>query len=266
MHIGMNMMSTAAIGAMLEKQFGSFMMALTIAWGILLTSTMYVFLAWTSYFAFGYEGMMLQHSLGFSGVIFQLSVLESNLSPNRARSVFGAFRVSSKMYPWALLVVLQFVMPNISFLGHLAGILVGTLQYYGMLDALFPSETYLQEVEMSEKFGALRRQPGYVLSPESTSYARETTPDLRAALLASCGCVAVFVKNVCETIKVAIFGRGADANSNIQLNELSAAWGSSEETAAMIPNAGAGTILDNIGDDADWAGLPEAIQRSTEEI
>ena len=39
--------------------------------------------------------MMLQHSLGFSGVIFQLSVMESNLSPSRTRSVFGVLQVSS---------------------------------------------------------------------------------------------------------------------------------------------------------------------------
>ena len=210
--------------------------------------------------------MMLQHSVGFSGVIFQLSVLESNLSPNRSRSVFGFIQVSSKMYPWALLVVIQFIMPHISFLGHLSGILVGTLQYYGVLDKLFPSQTYLRERESSERFEALRQQPGYVAVPETSTDQRETTPNIRAALLSSCGCITLLVRNVCETIKVIIFGRGAEANANIQMNELNsltAAWGLSDDDAAAA--GGVGTALD-IADDEEWAGLPEVIQRSTEEM
>lgn len=265
MHIGMNMMSTMAIGSMLEKQIGTLMMGITILWGIVLTSTIYIFIAFLLYILFGYNGMMLQHSVGFSGVIFQLSVLESNLSPNRSRSVFGFIQVSSKMYPWALLVVIQFIMPHISFLGHLSGILVGTLQYYGVLDKLFPSQTYLRERESSERFEALRQQPGYVAVPETSTDQRET-PNIRAALLSSCGCITLLVRNVCETIKVIIFGRGAEANANIQMNELNsltAAWGSSDDDDAAA--GGAGTALD-IADDEEWAGLPEVIQRSTEEM
>ncbi|KAL7531077.1 hypothetical protein ACHAXR_003836 [Thalassiosira sp. AJA248-18] len=270
MHIGMNMMSTLAIGSMLEKQLGSIMMGITILWGILLTSTVYVFISWVLHLVFGYEKMMLQHSLGFSGVIFQLSVLESNMSPNRARSVFGVFQVSSRMYPWALLVVLQFIMPQISFLGHLAGILVGTLQYYGVLDVLFPSETYLQEFEMSDRLEGLRRQPGYVMVPEM-GFRRENRPDIRTAMLTGFGCIAVFMKNVCETIKVCIFGRGVDANANIQLSELGAAWGSSHDDAAVAANTtatgGAGAMIrGNVEDDEEWVGLPAAIHRSTEEM
>lgn len=263
MHIGMNMMSTMAIGSMLEKQIGTLMLGITILWGILLTSAIYVFISWLLFLVFGYEKMMLQHSLGFSGVIFQLSVVESNLSPNRVRSVFGVFQVSSRMYPWALLVVLQFIMPQISFLGHLSGILVGTLQYYGVLDILFPSETYLQECETSDRLGFLRRQPGYAGTPETGSRRENADIDIRSALFAAFASVALFIKNVCETIKVCIFGRGADANANIQLSELSAAWGSSDETTAM---GGAGSIEGDFEDDDEWVGLPTAIQRSTEEI
>ena len=266
MHIGMNMMSTMAVGSMLEKQIGTLMMGITIFHGIILTSTIYIFIAWLLYVSIGYDHLMMQHSVGFSGVIFQLSVIESSLSPHRSRSVFGVFTVSSRMYPWALLLVLQFVMPNISFLGHLSGILVGTLQYHGLLDKLFPSHAYLLERETDGRLEVLRRQPGYVSTPE-TSLFGETVPDIRSSLLASFGCVTLFVSNVCETIKVVIFGRGADANANIQLNEfngITAAWGSSD----VNPNtAGAGTILDDLAeDDEEWVGLPAAIQRSTDEM
>jgi hypothetical protein len=44
-----------------------------------------------------------------------------------SRSVFGFFSVPAKLYPWVLLVLLQLLMPGISFLGHLGGILSGYL-------------------------------------------------------------------------------------------------------------------------------------------
>lgn len=263
MHIAMNSMSTNAIGSMLERKVGTLIMGLTILLGILLTSVIYVLISWLLSVGFGYERMMLQHSVGFSGVIFQLSVLESNMGPTRARSVFGMFQVSSKMYPWALLVVLQFIMPQISFLGHLSGILVGTLQYYGVLDKLFPSDTYLQECETSERLGFLRRQDGYVNVPEA-GWRRETPDSIGVALLTACGCIAMLAKKLCEKIKIIIFGRGAEANANIQLGELGAAWGSGDANTATA-TGGAGTIQD-AEDDEEWVGLPAAIQRSTEEI
>ncbi len=254
MHIGMNMMSTMAIGTMLEKKhLGTFMMGITILWGIFLTSFVYVLISWLLMVVVGYKRMMLQHSLGFSGVIFQLSVMESNLSPNRTRNIFGLLQVSSKMYPWALLVVLQFVMPQISFLGHLSGILTGTLQYYGVLDCLFPSVSCLREFEVSDRLAMIRSQAGYVVMPENVP-GRET-PDILSAILGAFGSAALLVSNICETIKVCIFGRGADANANIQMGELGAVWGSSDASVSG----------GEIEDDDEWVGLPMAIQRSTEQ-
>eukprot|EP00584_Thalassiosira_punctigera_P006385 CAMPEP_0172532426 /NCGR_PEP_ID=MMETSP1067-20121228/5483_1 /TAXON_ID=265564 ORGANISM="Thalassiosira punctigera, Strain Tpunct2005C2" /NCGR_SAMPLE_ID=MMETSP1067 /ASSEMBLY_ACC=CAM_ASM_000444 /LENGTH=327 /DNA_ID=CAMNT_0013316939 /DNA_START=52 /DNA_END=1035 /DNA_ORIENTATION=+ len=262
MHIGMNSMSTVAIGSMLEKKIGTLSMGITILWGIILTSVVYVLVAWLLHATFGYERMMLQHSLGFSGVIFQLSVLESNLAPDRTRSVFGLFQVSSRMYPWALLVVLQFIMPHISFLGHLSGILVGTMQYYGALDVLFPSETCLLECETWDRLGFLRIQPGYVNVPEA-GWRREAPQNLQSAIFAAFGGIFVRIIFFCQTVKIIIFGRGAEANANIQLSELGAAWGSGDAGAT---EAGTGTIQGSVEDDEEWVGLPAAIQRSTEEM
>mmetsp|Transcript_9029 Transcript_9029/g.22021 ORF Transcript_9029/g.22021 Transcript_9029/m.22021 type:complete len:326 (+) Transcript_9029:95-1072(+) len=260
MHIGMNMMSTMAIGSMLEKnQLGTLMMCVTILWGIILTSFIYIFVSWLLFAAFGYERLMLQHSVGFSGVIFQLSVLESNLGPNRTRSVFGLFQVSSKMYPWALLVALQFIMPQISFMGHLSGILVGTLQYYGALDVIFPSETYLRErCESSGMLEGLRGQSGYVAVPEA-GWRREDDSELRSSLCGAFGCIILYVKNAWESIRVCVFGSGVEANANIQL-----AWGSGDDTPTT---GGMGTMHHGgVEEDEEWVGLPAAIHRSTEEM
>ena len=45
----------------------------------------------------------------------------------------------SRLYPWALLVAMQVLIPGVSFLGHLGGILVGDLELRGFLDVLLPS-------------------------------------------------------------------------------------------------------------------------------
>lgn len=250
MHIGMNMMSTMAIGTSLEKRFGTFTMALTVLWGILLTSVIYMTTSWLLYVGFGYEKMMYQHSLGFSGVIFQLSVLDANLTPNRSRSVFGMIQVSSKMYPWCLLVVLQFIMPQISFLGHLSGILLGTLQLHGA-DKIFPSDAYLQDLETWSALEAITTKPGFVKMPETGSPLNRDSGGMLSAILSGFGIVLQFGNHICETIKYCIFGRGLESNENIQLGDVGAAWGSSD-----VADVGVGTTDTSFEDDDEWAGLP----------
>ncbi len=66
-------------------------------------------------------------SVGFSGVLFAMAVEESSLSGSPTRSLFGIVTVPTKYYPWAMLVAMQFLMPNVSFVGHLAGLLCGFL-------------------------------------------------------------------------------------------------------------------------------------------
>jgi hypothetical protein len=63
-------------------------------------------------------------------VIFGLCVVEIYKSGGTTRSLYGIIEVPSKYYPWILLVVLQFIIPNVSFMGHLSGIVIGTLQTY----------------------------------------------------------------------------------------------------------------------------------------
>jgi len=239
MHIGMNMMSTMAIGSSLERRIGTLAMATTILWGIQLTSSIYVFVSWLLFVTFGYDHLMLQHSVGFSGVIFQLAVLEANLSPDRTRSVFGFINVSSKMYPWALLVILQFIMPQISFMGHLSGILIGTMQFHGSLDIVFPSDEYLKESETFSSLQFLVNQPGFIKMPEAGSGLGQREGSA-GFFVAVGGSIALFVKNICETLKVIIFGRGERSNENIQMGGLGAAWGGS----------------DSIRDEEGWNGLP----------
>ena len=65
-----------------------------------------------------------QHSVGFSGVLFALVVVDIHKSDVPTRSVMGFVSVPARWYPWALLVLLQLMIPNVSFLGHFSGILL----------------------------------------------------------------------------------------------------------------------------------------------
>jgi membrane associated rhomboid family serine protease len=249
MHIGMNMVSTAGISSILEKRFGTLRHLVTTLWSVLLTSCVYILVAVFLSVVIGYDSLMYQHSVGFSGVIFHMSILECSLAPTRSRSVFGFFSVPSYLYPVALLVALQMFMPNLSFTGHLAGIFMGVLQVFGFLDPISVSDDYLREMEGWTSLRWLTSQASFCGTPtpavSQTGGQRDPTALLQM-IQHSCGAVKTFLGNVFETVQVAVFGRGRDLNSNIQL----AAWDSSSCTSGAV------MASDDIEDEEEWVGLP----------
>jgi hypothetical protein len=104
-----------------------------------LCGVLYVALAYAAGGVTGDGGWAAQSAVGFSGVLFALAVDESALTPAPTRSVFGLLSVPTRLYPWVLMLVLQLLLPNISFLGHLAGILAGSLHAAGGLAWALPS-------------------------------------------------------------------------------------------------------------------------------
>jgi hypothetical protein len=279
----MNMTSTLTIGKMVEQRIGTIMTYLTIAWGILLSSLLYVSISYLLYLTCGYAPLMTQNCVGFSGVIFHLSVLETHHSTttnnandnNRTRNVFGLFEVSSKAYPYALLVAIQFIMPHVSFLGHLSGIIIGTMQCHGVLDRLFPSYERLREWEIlgssssssNENNGRssstvsafVTGQPGYVAVVTMPETRTVTRADMCQSVLSYGVVCQSHVVAICESLRIIIFGRGGDANANARMpNELGALWGYAEGNEMTMDGVG------DIDNDDEWVGLPEAIQRSTE--
>ena len=112
-----------------------------------LCGALYVALAYAAGGVTGDGGWAAQSAVGFSGVLFALAVDESALTPAPMRSVFGLFSVPTRLYPWVLMLVLQLLLPNISFLGHLAGILAGSLHAAGGLAWALPSLPALRRLE-----------------------------------------------------------------------------------------------------------------------
>jgi hypothetical protein len=252
MHIGMNMMSTLAISTMLEKKLGTLRHVISTLWAILLTGVIYLVVAYVGYVLFNDVKLMYQHSIGFSGIIFHMSILECNLSPSQSRSIFGVFSVPSWLYPWALLIVLQMVVPGLSFLGHLAGILTGTLQFYGILDCILVGEAYLHEMESWSALQWLVNRPNFAAAtPSGSSQSHQEPSALIRSLWKGVSMVFKFIRDVLETLKVCIFGRGRNVNSNIQLDiGTHGGWGGGNTLGAGADDTRA------IDDDDEWGGLP----------
>lgn len=279
MHILMNMASTIALGSSLERRFGSLRFIITVLWGIILTSTLYTLTAFLLYHILQLDTLMYQQSIGFSSVLFQLCVLESNLNPQIThRNFFGLFHISSSLYPWALLFGLQFILPNISFMGHLSGIIIGTLQLYGLLDYIFipPTDDYLRDMET--KWFILRpflSHSAYLKVPPSSSDDNDistitnnnnnntrTPAALWTAMKHYFGIFISFLIHFMDCIRILIFGRGTRLNTNIQLPYFPFTSASNttnnndddDDDASVIHLSEDG--LDNDDDDDDWVGLP----------
>jgi len=102
-----------------------------------------------------------QSAVGFSAVLFSYAVLDSYHTTETTRKLWF-ITVPAKLYPWALLLIIQVMMPNVSFIGHLSGIVVAVLMVTGYLGVLLPSSDFYLALEQSRVFSALTKQPNYI--------------------------------------------------------------------------------------------------------
>jgi membrane associated rhomboid family serine protease len=166
-HIFFNMMSVVTIGSGVERSLGTIAMAHVALWSVLLGSLLFVAIQWTMTFLITGDGKYIaQPAVGFSGAIFALAVLESYRSLQPTRSVFGFFSVPTRVYPWVLMALIQYLVPNVSLVGHLAGILVGLLHVYGSTSFLIPSPAQCRSMEDWACAAPLSRLSSFVPCPQ----------------------------------------------------------------------------------------------------
>ena len=145
-HIGFNMLSLLTLGPAVEKIVGTFRFILYIFLCIILSNILYVFVCYLLAIILKNPSWLLYNSVGYSGILFAFATIESFLSLSPTRNFFGC-AVPSKYYPFVMLIGIQIMMPNISFLGHLCGLFIGALYVFGMLEWCLPTRVYVQTVE-----------------------------------------------------------------------------------------------------------------------
>ncbi|XP_053316915.1 rhomboid-related protein 4 isoform X2 [Spea bombifrons] len=131
-HLYFNMVSLLWKGQKLENRLGSVLFAAIIAVFSQLVGVVYVILELVLAEFMDDPSYKMQCAVGFSGVLFALKVLNNHYHPGGSSNVFG-FQVANRYACWVELVAIHLLSPGTSFVGHLAGILVGLLYTQGPL-------------------------------------------------------------------------------------------------------------------------------------
>ena len=133
MHLYYNMVSFIWKGITLERKLGKRKFIILLA--VFSIATQITMLGLNQLFAtiFLNKYYLRTCAAGFSAVIFALKVL-TTASSNGNEQILGLpIVVPTKYACWVELIVIQIMVPNASFTGHLAGILVGLMYIYGPL-------------------------------------------------------------------------------------------------------------------------------------
>ena len=166
LHIAMNGASLLALGGSMEPLLGSSAFSCLLALYTLLVSGLYVGLSLTVAAVMQDISYLQVSAVGFSGVLFALAVDEAALAPAPRRTVFGLFSVPTRLYPWVLMGLLQVLLPNLSLLGHLAGLFAGSLHAAGALNWTLPSLPALRRAEQASACAPLARLRAWHRVPE----------------------------------------------------------------------------------------------------
>ncbi|XP_072035090.1 rhomboid-related protein 4-like [Amphiura filiformis] len=134
-HLYYNMVSFLWKGRGLEGAFGTAYFAYLIVVFSVLTNIVMVGVNIAAAELLGDQTYITTCAAGFSGVFFTLKVLTSYYTPAHMQRIFG-FPVPSRWACWIELVLIQLLVPNASFTGHLAGILVGLAYCKGPLKTI----------------------------------------------------------------------------------------------------------------------------------
>lgn len=134
-HLYYNMASLILKGRSLERRYGSLKFLILLVVFTAATSLTYIGLVWGATEAFHTYSYMKQCAIGFSGVLFALKALTTHYEGSAFHYVHG-IKVPSKYAVWAELFVIHILVPRSSFIGHLAGILVGSAYILGPLKLL----------------------------------------------------------------------------------------------------------------------------------
>ena len=141
-HLYYNMASFMWKAVSLERHFGSNYFLYMVGVFSVVTNLVYLVINFTLAEVFDQWSYIQSCAVGFSGVLFALKVVTTYLEPNNITLIMGFFPIPMRLACWAELVITSVLFPNVSFIGHLSGILVGLAFVTGPLK-------YLMDVPVS---------------------------------------------------------------------------------------------------------------------
>lgn len=141
-HLYYNMVSFIWKSRTLEKHYGSGYFAYMVAVFSVLTGFVYLVINYVVAEVSDTWFYVRTCAVGFSGVIFALKVVTTHLTPAGASYVMG-IPIPSRLAVWAELILISVLFPRVSFVGHLAGILVGLAFVSGPLKKIMDTPLFL---------------------------------------------------------------------------------------------------------------------------
>ncbi|XP_007894454.1 rhomboid-related protein 4 [Callorhinchus milii] len=131
-HLYFNMVSMLWKGLKLERKLGSNWFAYMLLVFSVVTGLTYLLLETVLVELTKDSSYTLQCSVGFSGVLFALKVVNNYYDPWDISYIMGV-PIASQYACWIELVLIHLISPGTSFVGHLAGIIVGIMYTKGPL-------------------------------------------------------------------------------------------------------------------------------------
>ncbi|EFJ27952.1 hypothetical protein SELMODRAFT_147697 [Selaginella moellendorffii] len=171
LHVLFNMLALVPIGSSLERIMGSVRYLHVILLLAVSNAVIHILIAYIVAYnpIYVHKSVLMECQIGFSGILFAMIVIEGSLYTGQNRSIFGLFNVPAKWYPWVLLIIFQMIMPRVSLLGHLSGILSGFAYSYGLFNVLMLSQATYTKIESSSLLASCMRRPGFIVGGGSAN-------------------------------------------------------------------------------------------------
>jgi membrane associated rhomboid family serine protease len=216
LHILFNMMGLLSLCIFLEHKLGTtYMLCCTILLIIFTAATEMTFnLILIDVFKLNtvtsdsFFSVRSECAIGFSGILFAYMILSVHHSPV-TRSLFGVYSVSARVYPWILLLLSSIIMPGVSFLGHLSGIIAG----YMFITIIHGTSAFNRVVNLIENTiipNIVSQQPSYFTSETAASY---TALPYDGQQMEQAGAVPLALASISSWIKSSIVGTARSSSS-----------------------------------------------------